>query len=159
MTSAKYFAAALLALAMAAPAAAQQMAPQGAPPTPEQQVDQLDELLNLEAGQRQELVSLLTEMQNGMQQQQQEAQALQQQLHAHIGPDFDEQAIRQDAARLGELTGEMAANNVLFQARMESVFTEEQRAELERQAQQREQQMRQMREQMQQQQQQQQAPQ
>ena len=155
MTSAKYFAAALLALAMAAPAAAQQMAPQGgAAPTPEQQVDQLDELLGLDDGQRQELVSLLTEMQNGMQASQQEAQALQQQLHGHIGPDFDEQAIRQDAARLGELTGEMAANNVLFQARMESVFTEEQRAELERQAQQREQQMRQMQEQMRQQQQQ-----
>lgn len=145
-------AAGALTLALAAPAIAQQM-PQGAP-SAEQQVAQLDQLVDLDAGQEQELVSLLTQGQERLQSLQAEAQTVQMQIHEQIGPGYDESAIRRDAERLGQFTGDMTAESALMQARIQDTLTQEQRDELERLAQEQEQQMRQMQEQMQQQQQQ-----
>ncbi|MFB9147547.1 Spy/CpxP family protein refolding chaperone [Halomonas alkalicola] len=139
-----------LTFALAAPAVAQQM-PQGAP-SAEQQVAQLDELVNLDDSQEQELVALLTDGQERLQSLQAEAQGVQMQIHEQIGPEFDEAAIRRDAERLGQLTGDMTAESALMQARIQSTLTAEQRDELERLAEEQEAQMRQMQEQMQQQQ-------
>jgi uncharacterized membrane protein len=139
-----------LTLALAAPAIAQQM-PQGVP-SAEQQVAQLDQLVELDAGQEQELVSLLTQGQERLQSLQAEAQGVQMQIHEQIGPEFDEAAIRRDAERLGQLTGDMTAESALMQARIQDTLTQEQRDELERLAEEQEAQMRQMQEQMQQQQ-------
>ncbi|QJQ99215.1 Spy/CpxP family protein refolding chaperone [Halomonas sp. PGE1] len=140
-----------LTFALAAPAVAQQM-PQGGAPSAEQQVAQLDELVNLDDSQEQELIALLTDGQERLQSLQAEAQGVQMQIHEQIGPEFDEAAIRRDAERLGQLTGDMTAESALMQARIQSTLTAEQRDELERLAEEQEAQMRQMQEQMQQQQ-------
>ncbi|PMR77528.1 hypothetical protein [Billgrantia endophytica] len=158
MSLAKLVFASFLTLMMATPAVAQQQM-QGAAPGPEDAVNQLDELVGLDDAQRQEISSLLSETQTSLQTKEQEAQALQQQLQGHVRADYDENAIRQDADRLGQLTGEMTADSVLLQARIEAALNQEQRDELERQVQEQEEQMRQMQEQMQQQQQQQPPPQ
>ncbi|RCV90970.1 Spy/CpxP family protein refolding chaperone [Billgrantia montanilacus] len=144
----KLVATALVALGMASPAMAQQS--MQAPPQGDQ-VDQLNELLDLDEGQQQEIRGLLDDAQQRLQPMEQEAQALQTALGNHIDPNFDESAIRQDATRLGELTGELAAETTLLQARVEAVFTEEQRNRLEEVMAQQQQQMDQMRQQMQQQ--------
>jgi periplasmic protein CpxP/Spy len=152
MSFAKSLAAATLTVALAAPALAQQM-PQGGPPSAQDQVTQLGELIELEAGQEQELVALLTDSQERIQTLQADAQSVQMQLQENIGHDFDEAAIRQDAERLGQLTGEMTAESVLMQSRLQATLTQEQRDELERRVQEQQEQMRQMQQQMQQQQQ------
>ena len=146
----KLVATALVALGMASPAMAQQS--MQAPPQQGDQVDQLNELLDLDDGQQQEIRALLDDAQQRLQPMEQEAQALQAGLGDHIDPNYDESAIRADATRLGELTGELAAETTLLQARVEAVFTEEQRNQLEEEMAQQQQQMNQMQEQMQQQQ-------
>jgi periplasmic protein CpxP/Spy len=148
MPTAKLLATALVAMGLAAPAMAQQMPAQ---PGQGDQVDQLDQLLDLDDAQKQEIRGLLEDVENRLGPKEQQAQTLQMQLNEHVGPDYDEAAIRQDAARLGELTGEMMAESTLMQARVEAVFTEEQRQQLEEQIAQQQQQMQQMQEQMQQQ--------
>ena len=140
-----------LTFALATPALAQQM-PQGAPPSAQEQVAQLDEMVGLETHQQQELVALLTDSQERIQSLEAEAQSAQMQIHEQIGPGYDEATIRRDAERLGQLTGDMTAESALMQARIQSTLTQAQRDELERLAQQQQQQMRQMQEQMQQQQ-------
>ncbi|WP_444679318.1 hypothetical protein [Halomonas sp. E19] len=82
----------------------------------------------------------------------QEAQALQVRLGSHVEPNYDEAAIRDDASRLGALTGEITAETVLLQAKVEAVFTEEQRQQLDAQIAEQQRQMQQMQDQMQQQQ-------
>ncbi len=138
MTITRLLAIALFTLALALPATAQQMGQQQG-----DQVDQLAEMIDLSEDQQQEIRAILEDMQDGIAQKQQEIQQLQQQLDGHIGPDFDESAIREDAQRLGELTAEMTTQSILLQAKVENVFTEEQREELERQIQQQQQQMQQ----------------
>ncbi|KAA0014379.1 MULTISPECIES: Spy/CpxP family protein refolding chaperone [Billgrantia] len=137
-----------LSLGMASAATAQQQ--MQAPPQGDQ-VDQLDQLLDLDENQQQEIRRLLDEAQSQMAPKEQEVQALQARLGEHVGPDFDEAAIRQDASRLGELTGELTAESVLLQSRVEAVFTEEQRERLEQEIAQQQQQMRDLQDQMQQQ--------
>ncbi|MDI5933111.1 periplasmic heavy metal sensor [Halomonas kalidii] len=155
MTVLKSLAVSTLTLALAAPALAQQVSPgQGQAPSAEDQVNQLDELVDLDDNQQQELVTLLNDSQSRIQSLQGEAQQVQVQLQENIGPEFDETAIRQDAERLGQLTGDMTAESVLMQARVEATLTQEQRDELQRQMEAQQEQMRQMQEQMQQQQQQ-----
>lgn len=140
----RFLAAIALSLGIAGAAMAQQ-APQG------DQVDQLDQLLDLEESQQQEIRSLMEEAERELAPKEQEAQALQARLGEHVGPDFDESAIREDASRLGELTGEITAESVLLQSRIESVFTEEQRERLDEAVAQQQQQMQNLQEQMQQQ--------
>ena len=141
-----------LTLALAVPAFAQQM-PQGQPPSAEEQVAQLDQLVELDQQQEQELVTLLSDSRERIQSLQAEARSVQMRLQQNAGPEFDEAAIRQDAELLGDLSGEMTAESVLMQSRMQAALTVEQRDELERQIAQRQQQMRKMQQQMQQQQQ------
>ncbi|MDR9440925.1 MAG: hypothetical protein RI841_15715 [Halomonas sp.] len=160
MTAMKPLAVSILTLAVAAPAFAQQQMPQGQgqTPTAADQVSQLDELVDLDEGQEQELETLLNDSQNRIKELQEEARGVQAQLQESIGADFDEATIRQDAGRLGQLTGDMMAESVLMQARIEATLTQDQRDELERQMQARQQQMQQMQRQMQEQQIQQQQP-
>lgn len=153
MQVAKLFAPAVAALVFSVPAMAQQMGGGmgGGAPSVDDQVNQLDEMLDLDDGQKEELNDLLTQMQDENSAKQQEARELQQQLGEHVQPDYDEAAIRADAERLGDLTAEMTADSVIIQSQIEDVFTQEQRDQLdEAMAQQREQ-MQQMQEQMQQQ--------
>ncbi|MDR5907400.1 hypothetical protein [Franzmannia qiaohouensis] len=149
-------AAPMLAALVAVPAVAQQMAPQQqAAPSPQEQVAQLDEMVGLDQAQQDQIAGYLTELQEGVGQRQDEVQALEQQLLDHSGPDYDENAIRQTANQLGDLTGEIAADSVILQSRIEAAMTQEQRDALDEAARQQQEQMRQMQEQMQQQQQQQ----
>lgn len=149
MKTIRIFALAILAMAFAHSAMAQQMQGGGGQPD---QVAQLAEMLDLNESQQSEIRSILDESQGELQELQAEAQALQAQLQDQIGPDFDEASIREDASRLGELSGQMVAVNTLMQARVDSVFTEEQRATLEQRMQEMQQQQMQMQQQMQQQQ-------
>lgn len=150
MHLAKLFVPAVAALAFSVPAMAQQMG--GATPSVDDQINQLDEMVDLNEGQKQELSNLLTQVQNEISSKEQEAQQLQQQLGGQVGPNYDEAAIRADAERLGDLTAEMTADSVIIQSQIEGVFTQEQRDQLnEAMAQQQEQMQQQMQEQMQQQ--------
>ena len=75
-------------------------------------------------------------------------------LRDGAGPDEDEGEVRASAAEVGGLAGAVTAESVRLQARIQDTLTEEQRATLEKRAQQQREQMRQMQEQMRQQQQQ-----
>ncbi|WP_163575656.1 hypothetical protein [Halomonas faecis] len=145
-----------LTVALVAPAiaTAQQAMPQQQPPSAQDQVSQLDELVDLDASQEQELLALLENTQRRLQELESEARTIQTQLQEQVGADYDEASIRRDADRLGDLTGEMSAESVLMQARLQETLTQQQRDELESQMQAQQEQMRQMQEQMQQQQQQ-----
>ena len=139
----------LLALGLSATATAQQAAPgqqQG------DQVDQLDRMVDLNDDQKQELREMIKDSEGKITEMRTEAQQLQQALSDQIGPDYDEGEIRDNAEELGELTGDVTAESVLLQARIQDTLTEEQRATLEKRAQQQREQMRQMQEQMRQQQ-------
>ncbi|CAM0558048.1 hypothetical protein EHLJMEHL_03140 [Vreelandella titanicae] len=150
MHVAKLFLPAVAALAFGVPAMAQQMA--GGTPSVDDQVDQLDEMVDLDEGQKEEMSNLLTQMQDKISGKEQEAQQLQQQLGEQVQPDYDEAAIRADAERLGDLTAEMTADSIILQSQIEGVFTQEQREQLdEAMAQRQEQMQQQMQEQMQQQ--------
>lgn len=146
MQLSKFLAAITLTLGLVGAAAAQQMS---APPQGDQ-VDQLNQMLDLEEGQQQEIRSLLDEAERDLAPKEQEAQALQASLADHVGPEFDENSIRQDASRLGELTGEIMAETILLQSRIEAVFTAEQRQQLDDEIAQQQQQMQELQEQMQQ---------
>ena len=139
----------LLALGLSATATAQQAAPgqqQG------DQVDQLDRMVDLNDDQKQELREMIKDSEGKITEMRTEAQQLQQALSDQIGPDYDEGEIRDNAEELGELTGDVTAESVLLQARIQDTLTEEQRATLEKRAQQQREQMRKMQEQMRQQQ-------
>lgn len=135
-----------LAMLMAFTAGAQQMGQQGG-----DQVDQLARMVDLTDEQQEEIRGILDEMQGDIQGTQKQIQELQKKLDGRVGPDYDEEAIREDAEKLGNLTGEMTAESILLQSRVEAVFTEEQRQELEEQMQKQRQQMQRMQQQMQQQ--------
>ncbi|HET8802687.1 MAG TPA: Spy/CpxP family protein refolding chaperone [Marinobacter sp.] len=143
----KLFGTALVALSLSAPALAQQAS--GGQPD---QVDQLARMVGLSDKQQTEIRGILEDMQSKIGKLRQEAQALQQQIQAEIKPDYDEEAIRDNAEKLGDLTGEIAALSTLMQAKVDSVFTQEQRDELDKRMKQMQQQMQQQRQMMQQQQ-------
>lgn len=138
MKLAKLFGTALVALSLSAPALAQQAA--GGQPD---QVAQLAQMVGLSEDQQKEIRGILDGMQDEISTLREEARALQEQLQAEIKADYDEDAIREQAEDLGKVTGEIAALSTLMQARVDSVFTQEQRDELDKR-------MQQMREQMQQ---------
>lgn len=147
MKLSKFLAAIALTLGIAGVASAQQMQA----PSQGDQVEQLDQLLDLDDNQQQEIRSLLDEAESQLAPKEQEAQALQARLGDYVGPDFDENLIREDASRLGDLTGEITAESVLLQSRIEAVFTDEQRQKLDEAIAQQQQQMQELQGQMQQQ--------
>ncbi|NYS60587.1 Spy/CpxP family protein refolding chaperone [Vreelandella salicampi] len=154
MHVAKLFVPAVAALAFSVPTMAQQMG--GGAPSVDDQVNQLDEMVDLDEGQKEEMSNLLTQMQDENSAKEEEARELQQQLGEQVQPDYDEAAIRANAERLGDLTAEIIADSVIMQSKIEGVFTQEQRDQLDEAMAQRQEKMQQMQEQMQQQQQQQQ---
>lgn len=97
------------------------------------QVDRLAQLVALTDDQQTRIRDILGELQGQIRDLRVEAQGLQQKLQDHIKPDYDEAAIRADAEKLGDLSGEISALSTLLQARVDSVFTQEQRDELDRQ--------------------------
>lgn len=135
----KLFGIAMIAIGMSAPAMAQQA---GGQPD---QVEQLAEMVGLSEDQQKDIRGILDEMQAEIQALNGEAQQLQQQIQGEIKPDYDESAIRKNAKELGEITGEIAALSTLMQAKVDSVFTEEQREELNKRMQEMQQQMQQQR--------------
>ncbi len=96
------------------------------------QVDRLAEMVGLSDEQQNEIRTIVEDLQSEIQARRVEAQQLQQQLQSHIKPDYDEAAIRADVAKLGDLTGEISALSTLLQAKVDAVFTQEQRDELDR---------------------------
>lgn len=141
MKFAKIIGAALVALSLSATAFAQQAAPGGQP----DQVAQLAEMVGLSDDQQTEIRGIIDEMQGEIGELRQSAQSLQMELQNEIKSDYDESAIRDNAEKLGDVTGEIAALSALMQAKVDSVFTKEQRDELDRQMQQMQQQMQQQR--------------
>lgn len=138
MKIAKTIAAAVLTFSLAAPVLAQ---PEAASQQPDQ-VDRLAQMVGLSDDQQSEIRGILDDLQGQIRTLRVEAQELQQQLQDQIKPDYDEEAIRADAEKLGDLSGEISALSTLMQAKVDSVFTEEQRNELDRRMQQMQQQMR-----------------
>src|SRR5690554_6443170 len=138
MTLAKLFGTALVALSLSAPALAQQ-APGGQP----DQVDQLAEMVGLSEGQQKEIGDILDKMQGEIGSLREVARALQEQMQAEIKADYDEDAIREHGDSLGDVTGEIATLSALMQAKVDSVFTQEQRDELDKKMQEMRQQMQQ----------------
>ncbi|MDI9246198.1 Spy/CpxP family protein refolding chaperone [Marinobacter sp. CHS3-4] len=137
----KLFGIALIALGLSAPTLAQQP----------DQVDQLAKMVGLSDDQQTEIRGILDEMQAEIQALNTQAQQLQQEIQGQIKPDYDEASIRENAAELGEITGEIAALSTIMQAKVDSVFTEEQREQLNQRMQQMQQQMQQRRQMQQQQ--------
>lgn len=138
MKLAKLFGTALVALSLSAPALAQQ-APGGQP----DQVDQLAQMVGLSEDQQKEIRGILDEMQGEIGTLREEARALQEQMQAEIKADYDEGAIRKQGESLGDVTGEIATLSALMQAKVDSVFTQEQRDELDKKMQEMRQQMQQ----------------
>ncbi|MBK1853122.1 MULTISPECIES: Spy/CpxP family protein refolding chaperone [unclassified Marinobacter] len=145
MTLAKLFGTALVALSLSAPTLAQQ-----APTGQSDQVDQLAQMVGLSEDQQKEIRGILDEMQGEIGTLREEARALQEQMQAEIKADYDEGAIREHGEDLGDVTGEIAVLSALMQAKVDSVFTQEQRDELDKKMQQMRQQMQQQRQMMQQ---------
>jgi hypothetical protein len=120
---------ALIAVSLSAPALAQQA--DGQP----DRIDQLAQMVGLNDEQQEQIRGVFDELQGQIVDLRQQAQTLQQQLQAEVKADFSEDAIREQAEELGDVTGEMAALSTLMQAKVESIFTEEQRNELKMQMQ------------------------
>ncbi|MBN7771523.1 hypothetical protein KUV44_13310 [Marinobacter daepoensis] len=144
MKLAKFIGSALVALSLSAPTFAQQ-SPGGQP----DQVSQLAQMVDLSEEQQTEIRGILEEMQESIVELRQDARSLQEDLQSQIKPGYDESAIRDQAARLGEVTGEIAALSALMQAKVDAVFTQEQRDELDRRMKEMQQQMQQQRQMMQ----------
>ncbi len=123
------------------------------PPAGDQpdQIDQLAEMLGLSDDQQSDIRELVDDMSPRIEAKQAEVQQLQQDLQGRAGAGADEDSIREDAARLGELTGEMTALSLIMQSRVEGVFTAEQREQLEAEAQRQQEQQQMQQQQMQQQ--------
>lgn len=103
----------------------------GAPQAQPDEVDQLAQVLGLTDEQQIEIRSVIDDISPEIQKLQAEAQSVQQELREQAGPDFDEAEIRETAAKLGDITGEMTALTVILQSKVQQVFTEDQRQELE----------------------------
>ena len=138
----KFIGSALIALSLSATAFAQQ-------PGQPDQVAKLAEMVGLSDDQQSEIRDIIDDMQGEIGELRQSAQNLQQKLQGEIKPDYNESAIRENAEELGDVTGEIAALSALMQAKVDAVFTEEQRAELDRQMQEMQRQMQQQRQMMQ----------
>jgi Spy/CpxP family protein refolding chaperone len=141
MKFAKLFGSALVVISLSMPALAQQ-----APGSQPDQVDQLAKMVGLSDDQKTEIRGIIDEIQGEIGELQAEARGLQQQMQAEIKPDYDEDAIRENGEKLGDVTGEIAALSAIMQAKVDGVFTDEQRDALD----QRMEQMRQQRQMMQQ---------
>lgn len=128
MKLAKFIGSAVIALSLSAPVVAQQ-----APGAQPDQVAQLAQMVGLSDDQQSEIRGIIDSMQGEIGELRQDARSLQQDLQAEIKADYDESAIRDNAARLGGVTGEIAALSALMQAKVDAVFTAEQRDELDRQ--------------------------
>ncbi len=109
---------------------AQEQAPPAAPQPPDQ-ISQLAEMVGLDEAQEAEIRGIFEETRPKMEALQAEAQTVQTELGELAGPGFDEAAIREKAAELGDLQGELAALSLIMQSKVDSVFTEEQREQLE----------------------------
>ncbi len=120
------------------------------------QVDQLAQLLSLTDSQQTELRDIFGEFRPQIESLQADLQETQSELQSVAGADADEGAIREKAEEIGEMSGEMTALSAIMNSRIQGVFTEEQRQQLEDiQAQQQQRMQQQMQQRMQQQQQQQ----
>ncbi|SFR74184.1 hypothetical protein SAMN05216203_2671 [Marinobacter daqiaonensis] len=128
------FAFALVAISFAGFASAQQ----------QDQVSQIAQMVGLSDEQQSEIRGIVQETQAELQELQAEATEVQQRLQEEIGPDYSERVIREESERLGELTGEMTALSTLMQARIDSIFTDEQRETLEQRMREMQQQQQQM---------------
>lgn len=96
-------------------------------PQPVDQVNQLDQIVKLDKGQKQEIQKILEEANANTGKLQMEVEQLKQALGAEIVPNYNEGAIRKNAKKLGEVSGKLTAESALLQARIQSALTEEQR--------------------------------
>lgn len=93
----------------------------------DEQINQLDQVVKLDKDQKQEIQKILEEASVRTEELQMEMQKLKQALGAEIVPNYNERAIRKNAEKLGELSGEMTAESALLQARIQNALTQEQR--------------------------------
>ncbi|MBR9869727.1 MAG: hypothetical protein GYB26_01150 [Gammaproteobacteria bacterium] len=129
----KIIGSALVAISLSMPAFAQQGQPD--------QVAQLAQMVGLSDDQQTEIRGIISEMEGELSELRQDAQGLQRELQGEIKADYDEDNIRSHAEKLGDVTGKIAALSALMQAKVDAVFTKEQREELDQKMQQMQQQM------------------
>ncbi len=113
------------------------------------QVDQLAKMLSLSDEQQQEIRSIFGEFRPQIQSLQQELQQAQSELQSVAGADADESTIREKASEIGDMSGEMTALSAIMNSRVQSVFTDEQRQQLQQIQAQRQKRMQQRMQQMQ----------
>lgn len=111
------------------------------------EVDQLAEMVGLTEEQQSEIRAVIDEISPQVERLQAEAQVAQRELYDKAGADFDEKEIREGAAKLGALSGEITALTLILQSRVDGIFTDEQRAQLEQMQQQQQEMQRQMQQQ------------
>ncbi|MFV8571743.1 Spy/CpxP family protein refolding chaperone [Marinobacter sp. SBS5] len=131
----KIIGSALIALSLSMPAFAQQ--------GQTDQVAQLAQMVGLSDDQQAKIRGIISEMEGELGELRQDAQGLQRDLQGQIKADYDEGAIRSHAEKLGDVTGKIAAVSALMQAKVDAVFTKEQRDELDRKMQEMQQKMQQ----------------
>ncbi|WP_372781343.1 hypothetical protein [Litorivivens sp.] len=102
---------------------------------PHQQVKQLDAVVKLDGQQERDIERMLTDSREKTDKLYGRMQALKMALGGEIGPEFDEDAIREKAKALGELSGELTAETALLQARIQGALTDQQRRKLRQHAQ------------------------
>ncbi len=133
----KLFGIALIALGLSTGAVAQQAAGQ------QDQVAQIAKMVGLSDEQQKEMRAIMSEMQPEIQALSMEAQKLQKEMQAQVKRDYDEEAIREKAQELGDVSAQIAEKSTIMQAAVKSVFTEEQQKKLDERIRQMQQQMQQ----------------
>lgn len=94
---------------------------------PSDQVNQLDQIVKLDNGQKEQIQKILEEATAKTGKLQMELEQLKQALGAQIVPGYDEGAIRKNAEKLGKVSGKLTAESALLQARIQDALTEDQR--------------------------------
>jgi len=95
------------------------------------EIDQLAQMVGLTEEQQTEIRSVVAEISPKIESLQAEAQQLQEKLYEMAGPNFVESEIRKEAAKLGQLSGEIVALSIILQSKVDQIFTDEQRDQLE----------------------------
>lgn len=121
----------VLGLSLAVQSFGQSLAGPGAQVEQPDQIDRLAEMIGLSDEQEKEIRAVIAKNEPEIENLQAEAVGLQEELAELAGPDFDEEAIRSKAAVLGQLQGKMTASSIILQSKIDAIFTQEQREELE----------------------------
>lgn len=123
--------AAFLLAGLTLSASAQMQGGGGQPGEQPDQVEQLARMVDLSDEQQEEIRAAIEELEPKIEEAQSSAQEVHEELQDLAGPDFDEEKIHKKAKKLGELSGEITALQVILRSTVDKIMTEEQRNKLE----------------------------